>query len=103
MKLVQTRWNVVTRSSVAMSGFGPTAAHSRSSGPASGGSEAWRQNLITDPQDIAKVMSVDTALATAARGATAALLLTDSWAGQERGNNWYKDQGQGFPACILCT
>eukprot|EP00891_Asterochloris_glomerata_P001371 jgi/Astpho2/1371/e_gw1.00025.115.1_t len=38
-----------------MSGFGPTAAHSRSSGPASGGSEAWRQNLITDPQDIAKI------------------------------------------------
>ena len=55
---LQTRWNV-TRSSVAMSGFGPASARSFNSGPASKGSEAWRQNLITDPHNIAKVMSDD--------------------------------------------
>ena len=58
MRLVQTSWNV-TRSSVAMSGFGPASARSFSSGLASNGSEAWRRNLITDPHNIAKVMSDD--------------------------------------------
>ena len=69
MRLVQTSCNVVMScSSVAMSGFGPASARNLSSGPASGGSEAWRQNLITDSQDIVKVIPVNTAMANQARG-----------------------------------
>ena len=62
-----------------LSRFVLASSHSLSSGPASGGSKAWRQNLITEPQDIATVISIDTMLATETQGSTAALLLTDSW------------------------